>query len=135
MENFIFSEQVQTKIQMYVEEDCVLNKAKLLQEIKRITGLCYVDLEGYLYEERRTLIRINRINNLVPCLRQMLKEGKISKIIAYDLATKEPAEQYEYYELLLSYLEIKQNQRKKKYDRKNIKKITVAEFKKLKQTI
>ena len=93
----INSKEIQKKVESYLNVDCVLEKAALLKEIKSNTGLAYIDLEGYLYEEKRTLIRINSINNLIPELLEMLKMERISKIIAYKLANLSIDEQFDYY--------------------------------------
>lgn len=106
--NYLISmpEEIKEKIKSYIEATCVFEKAELLQDIKNETGLTYFDLELELFETRRTLIRINSMNNLVPCLRDLVKKNIITRIIAYELANKEPSEQYEFYEMIQEVMEL-----------------------------
>ena len=111
----INSLEIQKKIEVYLNSDCVLEKAALLLEIKTKTSLCYIDLEGYLYDEKRTLIRINSMNKLIPEILELVKTNVITKIIAYELANLSADDQFEFYLLIYELSETKKvNARKLK---------------------
>lgn len=99
--------EIKNKIDIYVNSDCLLEKAALLREIKTKTNMCYIDLEGYLYDERRTLIRINSINSLIPEILDLLRTNVITKIIAYELTNLSADDQFEYYLLIYELSELK----------------------------
>lgn len=105
--------EIQEKISQFIESDCVLEKAALLFTIKAQTKMCYIDLEGYLFCERRTLIRINSLNNLIPEILELIKTNVITKIIAYELASLSTNDQFEYFLLIHELSELKKIEARK----------------------
>jgi hypothetical protein len=101
------SVEIQELITLYINSECILEKASLLWQIRDKTRMGYIDLEEHLFNERRTLIRINSLNNLIPEILELLRTNVISKIIAYQLGNLSADDQFEYFLLINDLSEMK----------------------------
>jgi undecaprenyl pyrophosphate synthase len=96
-----------SKINEFIKEDCPINRAKILKEIKDSTDVNYIYLSLKLYDSVRNLKRLYKLNNLIPEYVDLLKQGIIKKIVAYELSNLDHRDQFRFYEIFKEKLQKK----------------------------
>lgn len=77
----------------YFNTDCIMEKAKVINQLRSVHHIQFVELSEMLFEVERVLYRFNRLNNLIPELQALVEKGQIRRLKAYHLAGLEPYHQ------------------------------------------
>lgn len=91
----------------FIVENCPIERAKMLKEIKDTTNMSYVGLSLKLYDSIRNLKRLYKLNNLIPEYKELYKDGFIKKIVAYELSSLSEGDQLKIYKIFKYKLDLK----------------------------
>ena len=89
----------QKEINRFLSEECLIERAKLLKEIKDRTRDSYVCLSLKLYDNVRNLKRLYKVNNLIDEYAELYKQGYIKKMVVYELSNLPHQDQIRLYNL------------------------------------
>lgn len=112
LDNFTINDNLKTKtllaaeeINEYLASECLFKKSELIEIIREKTGLHLTELEYFLYESWRTMIRLQKLKSLIPELKNMYIKKQIAVEIIYTASNLTVEEQYDIYEKLQLELE------------------------------
>ncbi|WP_019156884.1 hypothetical protein [Robertmurraya massiliosenegalensis] len=70
----------------FINETCLIERARMIKNIKDSTEYSYDYLSLHLYEAVRNLKRLYKLNNLIVEFKDLLRVGQLKKVIAYELS-------------------------------------------------
>lgn len=102
-------------IKLFNQTDCIIGRAAILNKIKNSSDYTYEELALELFENKRQLIRIIKLNNLIEDLKSLTKRGLISKVAAYEISSFSRERQKEYYHVIQKAISQKKNSKRKTF--------------------
>lgn len=104
-----------SEIQLFNNNECIIERASILKKIKEESDYTYEELSVELFENKRQLIRINKLNNLIKELKYLTKQRLISKTTAYEISSFTEEKQKEYYQFIQKVINQKKNSKRKAF--------------------
>ncbi|MEK5217744.1 hypothetical protein [Psychrobacillus sp. FSL H8-0487] len=104
-----------SEIKLFNQTDCVIGRAAILKNIKETSDYTYEELSTELFENKRQLIRIIKLNNLIGELKVLTQKRLISKVAAYEISSFSKEKQKEYYQLIQRSVSQKKNSKRKTF--------------------
>lgn len=104
-----------SEIRLFNQTDCIIGRAVILKNIKEVSDYTYEELSAELFENKRQLIRIIKLNNLIRELKVLIQKRLISKVAAYEISSFSKEKQKEYYLLIQKSVSQKKNSKRKTF--------------------